>query len=218
MSKDLKIGAAVAVLLHGLLFFGFAHRVPAEYPVTVSPSSLEVSLVAAPKVVEISPEVKEETRTLSKQVESYRTASGGEGLGKSISNPSPSDAVRSIRSIKKEPKPSVKQTMPAQPVRPANRIRGAFTEAKPLETRNEPPRYPRVARVKGHEGTVLLLVEVDSQGKPSKVSLKKSSGFKSLDRSALKAIKAWQFVPAKRFGVPTQSQIQIPVVFRLELV
>lgn len=81
---------------------------------------------------------------------------------------------------------------------------------------NPPPAYPRRARRDGIEGTVTLKVLVTATGVPSEVKVETSSGSDSLDRAALNAVRAWQFVPARRAEEAVDAWIRVPVVFRLE--
>jgi protein TonB len=81
---------------------------------------------------------------------------------------------------------------------------------------NPPPAYPRRARRDGIEGTVTLKVLVTATGVPGEVKVETSSGSDSLDRAALNAVRAWQFVPARRADEAVDAWIRVPVVFRLE--
>ncbi len=81
---------------------------------------------------------------------------------------------------------------------------------------NPPPAYPRRARRDGIEGTVMLKVLVTAAGAPGQVEIETSSGFDTLDRAALNAVKAWQFVPARRAEEAIDAWVLVPVVFRLE--
>ena len=88
-------------------------------------------------------------------------------------------------------------------------------EATPRYEHNKPPLYPRLARKRGLEGTVLLDVRVSSSGKVDSVRLGQSSGFSLLDKSAIKAVKKWLFHPAKIHGDPVAMNVRIPVRFDL---
>lgn len=80
---------------------------------------------------------------------------------------------------------------------------------------NPAPRYPRQARANNEQGRVVLLVHVGPDGRPTKVDVQQSSGFKRLDRSAVKAVKQWIFLPATVAGVPTHGVVRVPVSFVL---
>jgi protein TonB len=80
---------------------------------------------------------------------------------------------------------------------------------------NVPPVYPYRARRKEIEGRVVLRVRVLPGGTARSVEVLSSSGHAILDRAALKAVRAWRFVPAKRAGVPVAGAIDVPITFRL---
>ena len=80
---------------------------------------------------------------------------------------------------------------------------------------NVPPVYPYRARRKEIEGRVVLRVQVLPGGTARSVEVLSSSGHAILDRAALKAVRAWRFVPAKRGGVPVAGAIDVPITFRL---
>ena len=80
---------------------------------------------------------------------------------------------------------------------------------------NPKPLYPLAAKRRGMQGNVLLLVTVGSTGTATQISVKKSSGFRLLDRAAKEAVGAWQFVPATKDGVSIEAIVEIPVRFEL---
>lgn len=55
------------------------------------------------------------------------------------------------------------------------------------------PHYPRLARLRGHEGFVRLKIGIDGMGRPVHIELLESSGHQSLDRAALEGLKKWRF-------------------------
>jgi protein TonB len=90
------------------------------------------------------------------------------------------------------------------------------TNLKAAYLHNPPPAYPLVARRNGEQGTVALRVLVARDGAPASVSVERSSGHAHLDRSALEAVKAWRFVPAREQGEPVEVWMLVPIAFRLE--
>ncbi|MBF0444995.1 MAG: energy transducer TonB [Magnetococcales bacterium] len=80
---------------------------------------------------------------------------------------------------------------------------------------NPKPIYPVFARRRGLEGLVLLSVDVNSEGYPLVVKIKKGSGHKVLDRCALQTVKKWRFIPAKRGDIPVRASVEIPIRFSL---
>jgi periplasmic protein TonB len=81
---------------------------------------------------------------------------------------------------------------------------------------NPDPPYPPMSQKLGEEGTVILRVFVEADGRAGQVNLHKSSGFDRLDRSALESVKRWRFVPGKRGGVPEGMWFNVPVKFQFK--
>ncbi len=77
------------------------------------------------------------------------------------------------------------------------------------------PSYPEAARQEEQEGRVVLLVQVDSSGKASRIRISDSSGHPLLDEAAREAVGRWTFHPALENGTPVFSWVKIPVAFRL---
>jgi protein TonB len=79
-----------------------------------------------------------------------------------------------------------------------------------------PPAYPVAARRMHQEGTVLLAVLVDVDGRPLRVDIRESSGHRQLDDAAREQVLArWRFRPAMRDGRAIQAIGLVPVNFRL---
>ena len=78
------------------------------------------------------------------------------------------------------------------------------------------PKYPRIAQKRGIEGTAMIEVWLDENGKQVKQVLVSSSGATILDKSALKAIKKWKFSPHTVGGKSVAHRVKIPVRFKLD--
>ena len=79
------------------------------------------------------------------------------------------------------------------------------------------PRYPINELRSGIEGTVVLRVLVDIDGKPADVTIETSSGNRNLDRAALQhVLKTWRFKPAMQNGQVVQAYGLVPVAFSLQ--
>ena len=99
---------------------------------------------------------------------------------------------------------------------------GAAPRPRKTPPRSDPrhplsqPEYPPTARRLGQEGTVVLLIYVQADGKVSDVKIQKSSGFDKLDEAALREAKrSWRFIPAKEGNTPVAEWGQFAVTFRL---
>jgi periplasmic protein TonB len=80
------------------------------------------------------------------------------------------------------------------------------------------PTYPREALLNGIEGTVVLKVLVDVDGKPLSVEIERSSGNRRLDDAARRQVlRKWMFQPAIRNGQAVQVYGIVPVNFSLSL-
>ncbi|MGB0467370.1 MAG: energy transducer TonB [Pontibacterium sp.] len=79
-----------------------------------------------------------------------------------------------------------------------------------------PPVYPRIARKRGQQGTVWLRAYVKASGEVGQVSVSESSGFRLLDKAALKAVRQWRFTPAQQDGHAQAAYVKIPVTFLLD--
>lgn len=88
--------------------------------------------------------------------------------------------------------------------------------ALPLLDRNPPPVYPSSARRRGYQGSVVLKVLVDESGKVEKVEVDQSCGYDLLDRTALSAVRDWQFQPGIRGGKKVKMWVRVPVRFVLK--
>jgi len=76
------------------------------------------------------------------------------------------------------------------------------------------PEYSEEARRASLEGTVLLRIIVDEDGRPRELKVMRSLGL-GLDEKAIVAVSNWQFAPGTKDGQPVPVQAQIEVNFRL---
>ncbi len=88
--------------------------------------------------------------------------------------------------------------------------------AQPRYGYHPAPAYPELARRRGWEGTVEFHVRVLVSGAVGEVTLKRSSGYKSLDHAARRTIRDWRFTPARRAGSAVESWVVIPIHFVLD--
>jgi protein TonB len=93
---------------------------------------------------------------------------------------------------------------------------GALQKAYPRYRLNTPPTYPNLARKRGHQGTVVLQVFVNRQGRIDDIRLDESSGYSMLDRAAVNAVKKWIFEPGRRNNKTVSMWVRVPVTFRLK--
>lgn len=99
----------------------------------------------------------------------------------------------------------------------ANPRRGGSPGAVAPQVRsgNAAPRYPDECRRRREEGTVVLLVRVDTGGRVAKLEIHASSGVALLDEAALEAVRSWRFDPATEDGAAIAAEVRVPVEFVL---
>ncbi len=61
----------------------------------------------------------------------------------------------------------------------------------------------------------MVRVTVSEQGTVAKIALESSSGYASLDNSALNAVRVWRFQPALRGGKPLAMEAIVPIRFTI---
>lgn len=236
-----SLGLLVALAVHAAVIFGWPEPgillEQVEFGVEAADSSVEVSLVAAmpaeevvqaveppppepPPPVEPPPEpipMPEPPPVITPEKPPEMT------LPEPVATPPPRVA----------PKPKVQKTAAPKKAAPArasgdgssvvpgndattSRASAGALGAKPGYLRNPHPAYPEDARAAGQQGTVMLHVRVDAQGKVISVRISRSSGFASLDERARGTVaNQWSFKPAKAGGVPVASEVIIPIRFTL---
>ncbi len=88
----------------------------------------------------------------------------------------------------------------------------------PVVTNPEPPiAYPPALYDDGVEGTVVLRLFVDEQGRlvPESTQVAEGSGHPALDSAAEAGVAAMRFAPARRDGTPVPTTFLQPVHFRI---
>lgn len=84
------------------------------------------------------------------------------------------------------------------------------------ELNNPKPPYPAISRKLNEQGLVLLRACIGTSGTLDSVELKQGSGYSRLDQIALKTVKQWKFLPAKKGNTPIPMCYELPVKFILE--
>ncbi len=132
----------------------------------------------------------------------------------------------------KTPPPSKDKDAPAIPVpaqapqstiQPAAPSSGGVASAptadadyKAAYLQNPKPPYPPLAFRARIEGKVVLIAEVQPDGRAGQVRILESSGNEMLDQSALTTVRQWKFTPARKDGVIITQAVRIPITFSLK--
>lgn len=91
-------------------------------------------------------------------------------------------------------------------------VGGSVTAPIPIY-KPEPP-YSEEARKAKYQGTVVVLIIVDTQGSVTDARVVKPLGL-GLDEKALDTVRTWKFKPGMRNGIPVPVRVMIEVSFRL---
>jgi protein TonB len=92
------------------------------------------------------------------------------------------------------------------------KVGGGISAPQALSTPD--PEYTEEARNAKTQGTCILWLIVDDQGRPRDIRVVRGLGM-GLDAKAIEAVKQWKFQPALKDGRPVNVQISVEVGFRL---
>ena len=86
----------------------------------------------------------------------------------------------------------------------------------PKELRQPSVQYPPISRDNGDEGTVTLLLAVQTDGSISDIRIARSSGYQRLDAAAVRSLRQAKFQPATCHGKPIAVQIHQSFTFKID--
>ncbi len=130
-----------------------------------------------------------------------------------VSQPREPEPVESVPQPSPEPqKPESKTHEPAAQ-------KTAFSlgqvDSHPRLTGKVNPTYPIQAKRRGIEGKVILRFLVDKKGQVSQVSVEHAQPEGMFEKSAIKAVRQWQFEPARKDGRLVAVWVEVPIRFEL---
>lgn len=199
-------GLAMVLAIHAAALWGlWQHRL---IPSPQEAMTLFVNFIAPPAPEIIPPQPKPKPKPIEKpqprQIVATAPIVAPTDYVASLPPPKPAPVVA-------PPEPVVPATPPL-PLGPVT-LAGELSVACPQRTA---PSYPPTSRRLGEEGTVVLRVELDEQGKVCAARVSSSSGFARLDTAALEAVRNWHCNPAQRAGHPVRSVALQPFKFILQ--
>ncbi len=224
--KRLAVAAVLALGVHAALL---QVDIPWKPPVLLMPPSraVDISLVTIQKPVENpappkpgkigpkpAPEPERPPKPILKPVVQPRPTPA-DVQPKPAPDPSPAMAAPMTDPAVEETATKSARAIPEENAAASDEEHAAVQVSVPLYDLNPPPVYPRVARRRNYQGTVLLDVRVTADGSAAEVKLAQSSGYSVLDQSALSAVQGWRFEPARRGSHPIETWVQVPVRFEL---
>ncbi|HEU5437309.1 MAG TPA: energy transducer TonB [Telluria sp.] len=76
--------------------------------------------------------------------------------------------------------------------------------------------YPKASLMNEEQGTVSMSFLVAPDGAVVESKLEKTSGFKNLDKAAIKSISACKFKPGTKDGAPAQTWTKVDYAWKLD--
>jgi len=130
-----------------------------------------------------------------------------------IAEPSPEPAPNAVTGTT-APQPALAPI--GTPTSPAAAPRIELPSSNAEYLHNPKPVYPRISKMQGEQGKVVVSVLIGVDGTVQDAKLKTSCGYTRLDQVALDTVKSWRYVPGKRGGVPEPMWFNVPINFVLE--
>ena len=224
--KRLLAAVGLALLVHGMVFLAdfdwlvdrtIQPRISQFVTVTMSYRQTEVKEAATKKKEDVSPEIQkpkkiEAPKSRQKPKEKPLEPRAAKSEEKDVVSVAQPEEVQD----EGEEKASDATLQKESSTKDTGGATGRVREAVPLYKINPPPRYPRTARRRGAQGTVVLSVYVDAHGRVANVWVFESSGYRVLDNAALEAVKKWGFEPGRKGDRKVAMWVNVPVRFELQ--
>ncbi|WP_019616088.1 energy transducer TonB [Psychromonas ossibalaenae] len=230
------IAGTLSLIVHTAMFWSAAENKAYAMPLGTTSTAVSVNFTALkpastetktaqtsdkkPAVEKPQKKVSEKKVTRKKAVEKKKTKQKAakqktaEPAAKPVKN---KEKAQPVETVKAEPEEKLQQTKQASEPAPSGATDKPLLVEKPrFQSPPSAPRYPRLAKRKGIEGTVTYEVWLDEKGRQIKLTLKDSSGTKMLDAAALQAIEKWKFSPHKINGQAIAQRVFVPIRFKLD--
>lgn len=76
--------------------------------------------------------------------------------------------------------------------------------------------YPKASLMNEEQGTTSMSFLVNADGSVAESKLEKSSGYKNLDKAAMKALSSCKFKPGTKNGAPAQTWTKVDYAWKLD--
>jgi len=202
---DLPKAIAISMAIHIILMIGLPELnkpllIPQEMSVTISSSPIQkpIEKIETPEPVKkVEPIQKKITPIIDKNAISV-----AQPTAKEVAPAPPAETVSKIPNI--VPQEQLTQHLESY----SSLLANAIAKYK---------QYPKIAQMRGWQGTVIADLEIDSKGTVISIKIKKSSTYEVLDNEALEMIRK-----ASPFPAPPESlrgknfNVLVPISFKLE--
>ena len=202
---DLPKAIAISMAIHIILMIGLPEfkkplLIPQEMSVTISSSPIQepIEKIETPQPIKkVEPIQKKITPIIDKNATSV-----AQPTPKEVAPSPPAETISKIPNI--VPQEQVTQHIESY----SSLLANAIAKYK---------QYPKIAQMRGWQGTVITDLEIDTKGAVISIKIKKSSTYEVLDNEALEMIKK-----ASPFPAPPESlrgknfNVLVPISFKLE--
>jgi protein TonB len=202
---DLPKAIGVSIAIHIILMIGLPEfnrplLTPQVMSVTISSSPIQqpIEKIETPEPVKkVEPVKKKITPIIDKNATTV-----AQPVPKEVTPPAPAEVISKIPNI--VPQEQVTQYLESY----SSLLANAIAKYK---------QYPKIAQMRGWQGTVIADLEIDSKGSVMSVKIKKSSTYEVLDNEALEMIKkASPFPPPPENLHGKNFNVLVPISFKLE--
>ena len=202
---DLPKAIGVSIAIHIILMIGLPEfdrplLTPQVMSVTISSSPIQqpIEKIETPEPVKkVEPVKKKITPIIDKNATTV-----AQPVPKEVTPPAPAEVISKIPNI--VPQEQVTQYLESY----SSLLANAIAKYK---------QYPKIAQMRGWQGTVIADLEIDSKGSVMSVKIKKSSTYEILDNEALEMIKkASPFPPPPENLRGKNFNVLVPISFKLE--
>ncbi len=76
--------------------------------------------------------------------------------------------------------------------------------------------YPKASLMNEEQGTTSMSFLINPDGSVAESKLEKTSGFKNLDKAAIKSLSACKFKPGTKDGAPAQTWTKVDYAWKLD--
>ena len=202
---DLPKAIGVSIAIHIILMIGLPEfnrplLTPQVMSVTISSSPIQqpIEKIETPEPVKkVEPVKKKITPIIDKNATTV-----AQPVPKEVTPPAPAEVISKIPNI--VPQEQVTQYLESY----SSLLANAIAKYK---------QYPKIAQMRGWQGTVIADLEIDSKGSVMSVKIKKSSTYEVLDNEALEMIKKASPFPAPPDNLRGKNfNVLVPISFKLE--
>lgn len=85
-----------------------------------------------------------------------------------------------------------------------------------FDAKNCKAEYPKASLMNEEQGTVSMSFLVKPDGSVADSKIEKTSGFKNLDKAAIKALSACKFKPGTKDGSPAETWTKVDYAWKLD--